>query len=67
MPDTKNQMSSADASRIQSATAKSGGDMGSGGFPSRAQAAAAHNADAGGQQAGSGGQQGNAGANAGKK
>lgn len=32
--------------------------MSSGGFPARAQAAAAHNANAGGQQAGAGGQQG---------
>ncbi|KAJ4394845.1 hypothetical protein N0V93_004065 [Gnomoniopsis smithogilvyi] len=67
MPDSKTQMSQADASRIQSSNAKSGGDMSSGGFAARAQSAAAHNANAGGQQAGSGGQQGNSGNNAGKK
>lgn len=33
--------------------------MSSGGFPARAQSAAANNANAGGQQAGAGGQQGN--------
>lgn len=42
--------------------------MSSGGFPARAQSAAAHNANAGGQQAGAGGQQGNTNSgNAGEK
>ncbi|KAI1361491.1 hypothetical protein F5Y08DRAFT_347812 [Xylaria arbuscula] len=35
------------AARIQSATARGGGDMSSGGFPARAQSAAAHNENAG--------------------
>jgi hypothetical protein len=40
-------MTGSDASRIQSAQAKSGGDMSAGGFSARAQRAAAHNANAG--------------------
>ncbi|KAI1166074.1 hypothetical protein F5B18DRAFT_649162 [Nemania serpens] len=39
-------MTGSDASRIQSTQAKSGGDMSSGGFPARAQAAAAKNDNA---------------------
>ncbi|KAI4913068.1 uncharacterized protein J4E92_009940 [Alternaria infectoria] len=45
-------MSQSDASRIQSANAKSGGDMSSGGFAARAQGAGDRNANAGGQQSG---------------
>ncbi|KAI4910580.1 hypothetical protein J4E85_011397 [Alternaria conjuncta] len=45
-------MSQSDASRIQSANAKSGSDMSSGGFAARAQGAGDRNANAGGQQSG---------------
>ncbi|KAG9672091.1 hypothetical protein KCU99_g5207, partial [Aureobasidium melanogenum] len=42
----KHAMSGSDASRIQSAQAKSGGDMSSSGFAARAQSGAANNANA---------------------
>ncbi|KAI4943335.1 hypothetical protein J4E91_009534 [Alternaria rosae] len=42
-------MGQSDASRIQSANAKSGGDMSSGGFAARAQSAGDRNANAGDQ------------------
>ncbi|KAI1341376.1 hypothetical protein F5Y15DRAFT_354760 [Xylariaceae sp. FL0016] len=50
----KGQMTPADASRIQSSNAKSGGDMSSGGFAARAQAAGARNDNASQQHGGSG-------------
>ncbi|KAG6063588.1 hypothetical protein E4U32_001058 [Claviceps aff. humidiphila group G2b] len=45
----KQEMTTEDASRIQSSQAKSGGDMSSGGFAARAQSGAAANANAQGQ------------------
>ncbi|KAF2086178.1 hypothetical protein K490DRAFT_67099 [Saccharata proteae CBS 121410] len=42
-----NPMTPSDASRIQSANAKSGQDMGSGGFAARAQGAGARNENSG--------------------
>ncbi|ROW12633.1 hypothetical protein VMCG_00370 [Cytospora schulzeri] len=66
MPD-KQYMTPEDAARIQSAMAKSGGDMG---FASRAQSAGAQNINSGAVQRSSGGKQGNPGganATSGKK
>ncbi|RYP47687.1 hypothetical protein DL769_011294 [Monosporascus sp. CRB-8-3] len=66
MPGDK-KMTQSDAARIQGAQAKTGGDMSSGGFAARAQAAGDRNAyqqaggggaPSGGNQAGSQGQQG---------
>ncbi|KAK7737006.1 hypothetical protein SLS53_006762 [Cytospora paraplurivora] len=57
MPD-QNYMSKEDASRIQSAEAKTGGDMG---FAIRAQSAGDRNANSGVVQPGSGGPQENTG------
>ncbi|KAG9738497.1 hypothetical protein KCU73_g9723, partial [Aureobasidium melanogenum] len=50
----KHAMSGSDASRIQSAQAKSGGDMSSSGFAARAQSGAANNANAASMNTGSG-------------
>ncbi|KAI1121093.1 hypothetical protein F5Y10DRAFT_272438 [Nemania abortiva] len=50
MPENKGQgkaMTPADASRIQSGQARSGGDMSSGGFAARAQSAGARNENTG--------------------